>query len=40
MLEGMRSAAHDQTPILRPRTLRDSLRRALRGAPVAHRHRP
>ena len=40
VLGGMREAAHDDTPILRPRTVRDGLSRALRGTPVAHRHRP
>lgn len=40
VLDGMRSAAHDDTPILRRRTVREGITRALRGAPVAHRHRP
>lgn len=40
VLGGMREAAHDDTPILRPRTVREGLARALRGTPVAHRHEP
>lgn len=40
VLGGMREAAADDTPILRPRTVREGLVQAIRGAPVAHRHRP
>ena len=40
MLDGMRSAAYDDTPVLRPRRVRDGIARALRGEPVAHRHVP
>jgi nucleoside-diphosphate-sugar epimerase len=39
-LGGMREAAHDDTPILRERSVRDGLLRAWRGAPVAHRRLP
>ncbi|WGL50750.1 NAD-dependent epimerase/dehydratase family protein [Nocardioides sp. BP30] len=39
-VEGMREAAHDDTPILRRRSLRDSLARAWSGSPVAHRRQP
>jgi nucleoside-diphosphate-sugar epimerase len=40
MLSGMREAAHDDTPILRERKLRDGLLRAWHMAPVARRHQP
>ena len=40
VIDGMRSAAYDDTPVLRPRRVRDGVARALRGEPVAHRHRP
>lgn len=40
MVAAMQEAAADDTPILRPRTVRDSLARALRGRPVAHRRIP
>ena len=39
-LQGLRDAAHDDTPILRRRTVREGIAKALRGAPVAHRHQP
>jgi len=39
-LEGLRDAAHDDTPILRRRTVRDGLAKALRGTPVAYRRQP
>jgi UDP-glucose 4-epimerase len=40
VLDGMRMAAYDDTPILRPRRVREGVVRALRGEPVARRHRP
>lgn len=39
-LEGMRDAASDRTPVLRPRTVLGQLRTALRRGPVSSRHRP
>ena len=40
VIDGMRCAAYDETPVLRPRRVRDGVVRALRGEPVAHRHEP
>lgn len=40
VIDGMRAGAYDDTPILRPRRVREGVVRALRGEPVAHRHRP
>lgn len=40
IVDGMARASHDETPILRPRTLLDGLRRAARNGPVGHRRRP
>ena len=39
-LGGLREAAHDDTPILRRRTVREGVSKALRGTPVARRHQP
>jgi UDP-glucose 4-epimerase len=40
IVEGMASAEHAKTAVLRPRTVLDGLRSAVRGGPVAHRRRP
>jgi len=40
VLDGMREAAHDDTPILRPRRVLEAITKAVRGEPVAHRHEP
>ena len=40
VIDGMRCAAYDETPVLRRRRVRDGVLRALRGEPVAHRHEP
>jgi UDP-glucose 4-epimerase len=40
VVDGIRHAGHDNTPILRRRSLREGLTEAARGRPVAHRHQP
>jgi UDP-glucose 4-epimerase len=40
VIDAMTSAEHDDTPILRPRTVLSSLRSAARDKPVSYRHRP
>ena len=40
VVEAMASADHDDTPVLRPRTVLSSLRSAVRDKPVAYRRRP
>jgi UDP-glucose 4-epimerase len=40
MVEAMASAGHGDTEVLRPRTILDGVRRALRHGPVSHRREP
>ncbi|MGL5817834.1 MAG: NAD-dependent epimerase/dehydratase family protein [Phycicoccus sp.] len=39
-VEGMRTGAHDATPVLRPRTVADEVGAAVRRGPVSSRRRP